>query len=183
MSLFGRNGTLDRTRERMLDAAAQAFLRVVDGKRPAHPTPEPTPEGMRRGKSFDEYLAGHPKRKAQPKPERSPYGIPGVYEDDAAFIKAAMGRGKWADVKYYGPGAAAAEERRRETLGRMREREEAALAWDRPELEATPAAVDALPIAAEAVDALPKPTKALKKKREKMNERIKRLRDELRNAP
>jgi hypothetical protein len=176
----------------MLDAAARAFLRVVDGKRPPKPTtppPEPSTEGMRQGKSFDEYLAGHPKRKAQPTPERSPYGIPGVYEDDAAFIKAAMGRGKWADVKYYGPGAAAAEERRRETLGRMKEREAAALAWDRPELEAKPAAVavaeDALPIAAEAVDALPRnaPKKSKKKRGETLAERVKRLRDELRNAP
>jgi len=176
-----------RTRERMLDAAARAFLRVVDGKRPAHPTPEPSMEGMRRGKSFDEYMTGHPKRKAQPQPERSPYGIPGVYEDDAAFIKAAMGRGKWADIEYYGPGAAAAEGRRRETLGHMRELEAGALAADRPELEATPAVVavdmavaeDTQPAPA-IVDALPR--KAAKRKREKINERIKRLRDEFRNA-
>lgn len=38
-------------------------------------------------------------------------------DDEQAFIASAMGFSKWADVEYYGPGAAEAEARRRRTLG------------------------------------------------------------------
>jgi hypothetical protein len=47
---------------------------------------------MRQGKTFDEFMAGRPRRE-KAAPEESPFGIPGVYEDDARFILAAMGRG------------------------------------------------------------------------------------------
>ena len=182
MSIF------DRTRERMMDAAARAFLRVVDGKREAKPPTSsassassdfaPPMEGMRRGKSFDEYIATHPKRKADPPPLVSPFGIPGVFEDDARFIKAAMGRGKWSDVKYYGPGAAAAEARRRETIERMTGRVEGPL-------EVTPLTRPSVAGDVDlAVDALARKTpRASKKKgRETLAERVERVRREFRNA-
>jgi hypothetical protein len=144
-------------------------------------------EGRKQGESFKDYMTGLRKLNPNPPAEPSPYGIAGIYENDATFIRNAAARSKWEDVKYIGPGAAAAEERRRETLGRMKEREEAALAADRPELEATPAAVDVVAEdvgLAAAVAALPRNApKKSKKKREKMNERIKRLRDKYRNAP
>lgn len=181
MSLFGRNGTFDRTRERLLDAAARVFVRIVPGK--PTPPPEPSMEGKKQGESFKDYMTGLRKANPNPPRERSPYGVPGVYEDDAAFIRNAMARSKWEDVEYYGPGAAAAEERRRETLGRMKEREEAALAADRPELEAMAAAVAVDLAGRPAATAPKKPPKASSKKRERMNERIKRLREKLRNAP
>jgi len=44
-------------------------------------------------------------------------GAPDAQEDDLRFIAAAMGRGKWADAVFYGPGAAEAEGRRRASLG------------------------------------------------------------------
>ena len=186
MSIF------DRTRERMMDAAARAFLRVVDGKREAKPPTSsassassdfaPPMEGMRRGKSFDEYIATHPKRKADPPPLVSPFGIPGVFEDDARFIKAAMGRGKWSDVKYYGPGAAAAEARRRETIERMTGREAGPLVVK--EETATAARGHVLQKHVPVVDALARKTpRASKKKgRETLAERVERVRREFRNA-
>ncbi|MBE3111427.1 MAG: hypothetical protein IMZ46_13140 [Acidobacteria bacterium] len=48
---------------------------------------------MRQGKSFDEFMAARPSREKEP-PAVSPYGVPGVFEDDARFILAAMGRGR-----------------------------------------------------------------------------------------
>lgn len=47
---------------------------------------------MRKGKTFAEYTAKHPKRPQAPPAGPSPYGVPGVYEDDAVFILRAMGR-------------------------------------------------------------------------------------------
>lgn len=49
--------------------------------------------------------------------EESPYGKPGVFENDAAFMLKAQALGKWGDVVYAGPGASEAEERRRQSLG------------------------------------------------------------------
>lgn len=48
---------------------------------------------MRQGKTFDEFMAGRPRREREPAGP-SPFGTPGVYEDDAKFILAAMGRGR-----------------------------------------------------------------------------------------
>lgn len=42
---------------------------------------------------------------------------PSVQMDDALFVARAMGRSKWADVEFYGPGAKNAEARRSEALG------------------------------------------------------------------
>jgi hypothetical protein len=53
-----------------------------------------------------------PAREAGPFPDN-----PSVQMDDARFIAGAMVRTKWADVEYYGPGAAAEEERRRVNCG------------------------------------------------------------------
>ena len=44
-------------------------------------------------------------------------GAPDAQMDDLAFIARSMGRSKWADVGYYGPGAAEAEARRAAALG------------------------------------------------------------------
>lgn len=49
----------------------------------------------------------------------SDYGIRGLYHDDAQFIRNATILSKWADVEYYGPGAAEANERRRQAIGSM----------------------------------------------------------------
>jgi hypothetical protein len=49
--------------------------------------------------------------------EESPYGRPGLFKKDADFILNAQLGGKWADVEYYGPGAAEANERRAVRLG------------------------------------------------------------------
>lgn len=51
----------------------------------------------------------------EPEPRIAGRQIPTV--DEQAFIASAMGLSKWADVEYYGPGAAEAEARRRRSLG------------------------------------------------------------------
>ena len=53
------------------------------------------------------------------RPEDEPdfMGVRGLSEQDAGHIAATMLISKWADVEYYGPGAAEAEARRRRTLG------------------------------------------------------------------
>ncbi|MGA2360890.1 MAG: hypothetical protein ABSG73_00365 [Candidatus Aminicenantales bacterium] len=57
-------------------------------------------------------------RSPLPKGEAGPFpGHPSVQMDDARFIAGTMTRTKWSEVEYYGPGAAAAEERRRQALG------------------------------------------------------------------
>lgn len=47
---------------------------------------------MRKGKTFDEYCKEHPPRTRPEPADPSPYGVRGVYEDDALFILRASGR-------------------------------------------------------------------------------------------
>lgn len=49
----------------------------------------------------------------------SDYGIRGLHHDDVQFIRSATILTKWSDVEYYGPGAAEANERRRQAIGMM----------------------------------------------------------------
>lgn len=69
-------------------------------------------------KAWKQFAGGwrlkHPAREAGPIKE-----APSVQEDDIRFIGNASMLSKWADVQYYGPGAAEAEARRAERLGLM----------------------------------------------------------------
>ena len=50
-------------------------------------------------------------------PEKHIAGRQVPTDDEQGFIASVMGLSKWADVEYYGPGAAEAEARRRRSLG------------------------------------------------------------------